>query len=181
MALKSTIFKATLQITDMDRGYYQNHSLTIARHPSETDERMMVRLLAFALHADDELTFTKGLCVDEEPALWQKDLTGNLDLWIDVGLPDENRLRKACSRAGQVVLYCYGGRSVQIWWERNADKLGRLKNLKVFNLPAESTADLKNLTDRSMEFHCSIQDGQICLGNESTTLIIEPEKLQQGH
>lgn len=181
MALKSTIFKATLQIADMDRGHYQDYSLTIARHPSETDERMMVRLLAFVLHADDNLEFTKGLCVDEEPALWQKDLTGSLDHWIDVGLPDENRLRKACSRARQVTLYCYGGRSARIWWERNAEKLRRFENLQVLNLPAEATGSLADLARRSMDFHCSVQDGQICLGDATKNLVIEPETLLQGH
>ncbi|MDT8420205.1 MAG: YaeQ family protein [Desulfuromonadales bacterium] len=181
MALKSTIFKATLQIADMDRGHYQEHSLTIARHPSETDERMMIRLLAFALHADDNLLFTRGLCVDEEAALWRRDLTGSLDHWIDVGLPDENRLRKACGRARQVTLYCYGGRSARIWWERNAEKLRRFENLQILNLPAEATGRLANLARRSMEFHCSVQDGQICLGDATTSLVIEPEIFQQGH
>lgn len=180
MALKSTIFKANLQIADMDRPYYHDHSLTIARHPSETDERMMVRLLAFALHAAENLVFTKGLCVDEEPALWLKDLTGNPVLWIDVGLPDETRLRKACSRTQQVILYCYGGRSARIWWERNSDKLRRFQNLLIFNLPSEATSLLANLAQRSMELHCSIQDGQICLGDKSTNLMIEPEIFQQG-
>lgn len=174
MALKSTIFKVTLQIADMDRNYYQDHSLTIARHPSETDERMMVRLLAFALHADEDLQFTKGLCVDDEPALWLKNLTGEIDLWVDIGLPDENRLRKACSRAKEVVLYCYGGRSVPIWWERNSEKLQRFQNLRVINLPAEATSALAAMAQRSMDIHLTIQDGQVCLGDSSSNLIIEP-------
>lgn len=175
MALKSTIFKADLQIADMDRNYYQDHSLTIARHPSETDERMMIRLLAFALHADEDLQFTKGLCVDDEPALWQKSLTGDIDLWIDVGLPDENRLRKACSRANRVVLYCYGGRGAQIWWDQNATKLARYRNLEIRNIPAEASASLAALVSRSMDLHCSIQDGQLCIGDSANSLVIEPE------
>lgn len=179
MALKSTIFKASLQIADMDRDYYQDHCLTIARHPSETDERMMVRLLAFALHADEYLQFTKGLCADDEPDLWLKSLTNEIDLWIDVGLPDENRIRKACNRARQVYLYCYGGRSTQIWWERHAAKLNRFQNLQVINLPAESTTAMAALAQRSMELHCSIQDGHICLGDASTNLMISPEPLLQ--
>src|SRR5512147_3279852 len=105
MALKSTIFKAELQISDMDRNYYGSHSLTIARHPSETDERMMVRLLAFALHANEGLAFGRGLSTDDEPDLWQRDLTGAIRLWIDVGLPDEKLLRRACGRADEVVVY----------------------------------------------------------------------------
>lgn len=175
MALKSTIFKASLQIADMDRNYYHDHNLTIARHPSETDERMMVRLLSFAIHAGDNLQFTKGLCVDDEPALWEKNLTGDIDLWIDVGLPDENRLRKACNRAKQVILYCYGGRSAQIWWEQNETKLRRFPNLQIFNIPAESSASLASLASRSMNLHCSIQDGHLCIGDSANSLVIELE------
>ena len=116
MALKATIFKAGLQIADMGRNYYHDHALTLARHPSETSERMMVRLLAFALNASETLTFGKGLSTDDEPDLWQKDLTGAIDLWIDVGLPDEKSIRKACGRAAQVRIYSYGGRNAELWW-----------------------------------------------------------------
>lgn len=175
MALKATIYKANLQISDLDRGHYRDYALTIARHPSETAERLMVRLLAFILHAADKLEFCKGLCVDEEPALWQKSLSGEIELWIDVGLPESSRLRKACHRAQQVVLYCYGGRNAQIWWERNRDKLLRFPNLTIINLPRKNTNALAELARRSMELHCAIQDGQVCLGDSSTELIIEPE------
>ena len=95
MASNATIFKATLQIADMDRNYYADHALTIARHPSETDERMMVRLLAFVQHAHEALAFGRGLSADDEPDLWRRDLTGAVELWIEVGQPEEKRLRKA--------------------------------------------------------------------------------------
>jgi len=101
----------------MECGYYQDHALTIARHPSETEERMMVRLLAFALNADGTLVFGAGLSADDEPDLWCKELTGNIQTWIDVGLPDEKRIRKACGRADSVFVYSYGGRAAQLWWE----------------------------------------------------------------
>ncbi len=120
MALKATIFKADLQIADMDRRYYGDHTLTIARHPSETDERMMVRLLAFAMHADEALSFGRGLSTDDEPDLWRKDLTGTIEIWIDVGLPDEKRVRRACGRARQVFVYSYGGRGAELWWDQFA-------------------------------------------------------------
>jgi uncharacterized protein YaeQ len=161
MALTATIFKASLQISDLDRSYYGEHQLTLARHPSETDERMMVRLLAFALHADEELSFTKGLCVDDEPDLWQKSLSGEIDLWIDVGLPDERRVRKACSRAARVCLYAYGGRAAEQWWQRNADKLQRFANLRVVELPEEQSRLLANMAQRSMQLQCTIQDGEV--------------------
>ena len=120
MAIKATIFKANLQIADMERHYYQDHTLTLAQHPSETDERMMVRLLAFALHAHEYLEFGQGMTNDEEADLWRKDLTGSIELWIDVGIPDEKLIRKACGRAKQVIVYCYGGRAAQMWFDQNS-------------------------------------------------------------
>lgn len=163
MALPSTIFKVTLQISDLDRQYYNEHQLTLARHPSETDERMMVRLLAFVLQADENLHFTKGLCVDDEPALWQKNLTGEIELWIDVGLPDERRIRKACSRAEQVCLYLYGGRAADLWWQRNTKKLQRFNNLKVLEVSESDCKSLQGLVQRSMQLQCTIQDGEVWL------------------
>jgi uncharacterized protein YaeQ len=174
MALSSTIFKVNLQISDLDRQYYNDHQLTLARHPSETDERMMVRLLAFVLHADENLAFTKGLCADDEPALWQRDLTGQIELWIDVGLPDERRVRKACNRAEHVCLYLYGGRAADLWWQRNVDKLQRFGNLKVFELAESDCENLKGLVQRSMQFQCTIQDGEVWLNCADQTLNISP-------
>jgi uncharacterized protein YaeQ len=174
MALTATIFKAHLQISDLDRPYYGVHQLTLARHPSETEERMMVRLLAFALQADENLNFTKGLCVDEEPDLWLKSLTGEIELWIDVGLPDERRVRKACNRAAQVCLYLYGGRAAGLWWQRNADKLQRFSNLRVIELPEEQSKGLASLVQRSMALQCTVQDGEIWLTCGDKTLSISP-------
>ena len=174
MALSSTIFKANLQISDMDRNYYEEHQLTLARHPSETDERMMVRLLAFALHAHEHLGFTKGLCDDEEPALWQKSLTDEIELWIDVGLPDERRVRKACSRAEQVCLYIYGGRNADLWWQRNGDKLRRFNNLRVIEIPELASNELAGLVQRSMQMQCTMQDGEFWLNCGGRSISISP-------
>ncbi len=173
MALKATIFKADLQIADMDRNYYQTHTLTLAQHPSETDERMMVRLLAFARHAGEFLAFGKGLSADDEPDLWQKDLTGAIELWIDVGLPDERLIRKACGRARQVVIYTYGGRGAEIWWNQNSGKLERLDNLSVINLPEAASQTLAKLAQRNMRLQCTIQDGQVWLADSNDTAQIE--------
>ena len=142
MALTATIYKAALHIADMDRHYYQDHALTIARHPSETDERMMVRVLAFMRHAHEALLFGKGLSTEDEPDLWQKDLTGVVDLWIDVGQPDDKSIRKACGRAKQVVIYTYGGRGADLWWEQSRATLERSKNLTVMNLPLDTSRAL---------------------------------------
>jgi uncharacterized protein YaeQ len=177
MALGATIFRAALQISDMDRGYYHEHALTIARHPSETDERMMVRLLAFSLHAGEALAFGKGLSTDDEPDLWEKDLTGAILTWIDVGLPDEKRLRKACGRARQVYVYSYGAQAARLWWNQSAGKLEKVRNLTVLSLPAE-TRELAKLADRNMRLTCTIQDGHVWLSNDVASVAIEPETLK---
>ena len=117
MALRATIHKADLHVADSDRHYYGSHSLTIAKHPSETEERMMIRIIAFALQANEDLTFTKGLSDTDEPDLWIKDLTDAIKLWIEIGQPDERRILKACGRADQVIVYCYGGQTSKIWWD----------------------------------------------------------------
>ena len=174
MALSATIFKASLQVSDMDRHYYADHQLTMARHPSETDERMMVRLLAFALHADEHLSFTEGLCADDEPALWQKSLSDEIELWIDVGLPDEKRVRKACSRAMHVCLYIYGGRNADLWWQNNAAKLQRFNNLTVIEIPEENSIQLASLVTRTMQLQCTLQDGEVWLSCEDQTLTVTP-------
>lgn len=166
MALKATIFKADLNIADIDRHYYADHSLTIAQHPSETDERMMLRVLAFALHADEALEFGRGLSTEDEPDLWKKDLTGSVELWIDLGQPDERRLRRAAGRAREVVVYCYAGRGVQVWWDQNRDKLERLDNLRVFNISPDTSRALAAMTQRSMQLQCTIQDGQVWFSND---------------
>ena len=155
MALKATVCKAELHIADMERGYYHDHAVTVARHPSETDERMMVRLLAFALNADEALAFGAGLSTDDEPDLWRKDLTGNIETWIDVGLPDEKRVRKACGRAGQVFVYSYGGRAAELWWQQVGDKLARSNKLTVINLPQAGTQALARLAARNMQLNSS--------------------------
>jgi len=173
MALKATIFKAELQIADMDRNYYHDHTLTIARHPSETDERMMVRLLAFALHAHEALSFGKGLSADDEPDLWQKDLTGAIETWIDVGLPDEKRVRKACGRAKQVFVYSYGGRVADMWWNQSRDKLDRIKNLTVINLPVDTSLAIAKLAQRNMQLQCTVQEGQVWVAGQDNSVQVE--------
>lgn len=178
MAIKSTVFKADLQIADMDRPYYQGHGLTLARHPSETDERMMVRLLAFALNANEALAFGKGLSDDDEPDLWQKDLTGAIDLWIETGLPDEKRIRRACGRSGRVIVYTYGGRVADMWWEQNGNALRRLDNLTVVNLPVEATTALAELVQRTMQLQCTIQDGQVWVSDGAASVAVEPVRLK---
>lgn len=176
MAIKATVFKANLQIADMDRYYYADHALTLARHPSETDERMMVRLLAFALYANEALSFGKGMSGDDEPDLWQKDLTGAIELWIDVGLPDERVIRKACGRVDRVVVISYG-RPADIWWNENRGKLQQLDKLTVLKLDSEATQALAALADRTMQLQCTIQEGQVMVTCDAGVVEIEPQVL----
>ena len=178
MALKATICKAALQIADMDNNYYQDHALTIARHPSETDERMMVRLLAFALHAGPALSFGKGLSTDDEPDVWEKDLTGAIQLWIDVGLPDDKRIRRACGRADQVFVYGYGGHGASLWWESISGKLERTRNLTVKLISAATTRALAKLASRNMQLNCTIQDEQVWLANENESVLAEMQTMR---
>lgn len=178
MAINSTVFKVNLQIADMQRHYYAEHTLTLSRHPSETDERMMVRLLAFAIHAHEYLEFGQGMTDDESADIWQKDLTGVIELWIDVGLPDEKLIRKACGRAKQVIVYCYGGRAAQMWYDQNGSQFERLRNLTIINIPQESTRVIATMAQKNMHLQCNIQEDQIWLMDEKETVTIECELLK---
>ena len=182
MALKATIYKAALQIADMDRGLYADHQMTLALHPSETEERLMVRLLAFALEvpADDHggaLQFARGLADSEEPALWQHDLTGQLLHWIELGQPDERRLAKACGRAPRVSLYTYGS-STAVWWAGLQAKVARLSNLSVWQIPAEQSQALAAMAQRSMQLQITVQDHQLWVGNGRDSVEVHPVALK---
>ena len=174
MAVKATIYKIELQISDMDRHYYASHALTLARHPSETDERLMVRVLAFALHAEDRLEFGKGLSTDEEPDLWLRERNGDIGLWIDLGQPELSRIRKACSRSHQVVVVNYGGRSADLWWGKIEADLRRFRNLTVLDIDAGSVASLGALAERGLRLQCLIQDRHVQMFAGEALIGIDP-------
>jgi uncharacterized protein YaeQ len=174
MAQRSTVHRFELSVADMDRGHYATHALTVARHPSETEERMMLRVLAFGLFADASLAFGRGLSTDDEPDLWLRDATGAITLWVDVGLPDEKWVRKACARAARVVLIAYGGARAEAWWRQNAGALARFEHLTVLAVPPEASRALGALADRSVRLSCSIQDGQAWVTTESGSVAVEP-------
>jgi uncharacterized protein YaeQ len=177
MALKATIYKANIHLADMDREYYDTINLTIAQHPSETDQRMMVRLISFILNAHQDLQFGKGLSDEEEAVIWQVNYSSVIDLWIELGQIDSKRIKKACSRAKSVKLYCYGS-TVNTWWSQNQSKMAQLELLSVEQFAQETTNALVKLVDRTMEFQCSIQDGQLWLTSGDETLLIETIKLK---
>jgi uncharacterized protein YaeQ len=172
LALKSTVLKAELQVSDFDRHYYETHALTLAQHPSETEERLMVRLLAFALHADPALLLGRGLS-SEEPDLWRKDLTGQIELWIELGQPDEQSLRRACGRAKHVFVYTYSGNSAQAWWSKAGESLQRCSNLSVIDIAPGSSKALAALAQRGMQLQCFIQDGAVQMMSDTETVAIQ--------
>jgi uncharacterized protein YaeQ len=178
MALKSTIFRCALSVADIDRGYYGDHTLTLARHPSETDERMMIRVIAFALHAGEGLEFGRGLSTEDEPDLWQRDMTGTIERWIDVGLPDERDVRKACGRARAVHVIAYGGRAVELWWEGARAKLERQPRLAVDEVPIDASRALAALADRSMRLQVTIQERHVLVANGKTAVPLELRTLK---
>jgi uncharacterized protein YaeQ len=179
MALKSTMYKAALQIADMDRHYYADHSLHVACHPSETLQRMMVRIAVFALNAHASLEFGKGISDADEPDLWQKDLTGAIEQWIDVGQPDERRILKACGKSSAVMVYLYASTG-PLWWKQTQAKISRANNLTVTQIAPESAKALEILCQRTMQLQVTIQEGEIWMRDEANAVEIKVETLLVG-
>ena len=184
MAIKATIHKAQLQIADMDRAVYADHSVIIARHPSETDERMMIRLLAFALNvtADDKrgnLEFAKDLWDVDEPALWHKDYTDAVQQWIDVGQPDDKRLMRAAGRSERVTVYGFAN-STPVWWKGIESKLTRAANLVVWQIEAAQSQALAKLAERGMQLQVTVQDGTVWMSSGTDSVEITPRRLTAG-
>lgn len=174
MALSATICKAQISIADMDRHHYQDYRLTVARHPSENDERMMQRVLCFAMYACEGLEFTKGLSTDDEPDLWHKDLSGDIQHWIDLGQPDEKRLRRACGRAQRVTIHCYSGHSARIWFDKSLPRLSRFRHLSIVHIEPEQCAELALLAARNMMLQVSIEDAQIYVSDADHSVLVTP-------
>jgi uncharacterized protein YaeQ len=182
VALKSTVFRAALAIADIDNGYYADHTLTLARHPSETDERMMVRLAALALNAhrvqtefggDATLAFGAGLSSPDEPDVALRDFTGLTRLWVEVGQPEDKPLARACGQADLVVVYCFH-HAAEVWWRGVAGKVARLQNLSVFRIPTTASQALAALAERSMQLQATIQEGTLMLGDGRRSVDAEP-------
>jgi uncharacterized protein YaeQ len=181
MALKSTIFKVNLTISDMNRNYYQDHQFTLAQHPSETDVRMLVRIVAFALNAHEHLQFTKGLGSTEEPDIWQVDLTGEIQHWIDLGQPNEKRIRQSCSKANRVSVYTYLSHknNAAHWYETVKDTALRFEHLQVSYLTIPDQTPVEQFIGRTMTLNCMIQNDEIMLADEKNTLTFKYGNLQE--
>ena len=174
MAQKATIYKVELSVSDMDRHYYETHELTVAKHPSETDERLMVRLLAFALNASEQLEFSRGLSTDDEPDLWEKSLSGETELWVTLGLPSEKIMRQSCGKAKEVTIYSYGGRTAEVWWDKIKNSTTRFENLKVINLAEAETSKLAQQANRSMKLQVNIQEGDLMVSVDDSIVYVTP-------
>lgn len=172
MALKATIYKALVNVADLDRNKFLDSNLTLARHPSETQERMMLRLLAWIKYADERLAFTRGLSAEEEPEIWLRNDHLGIDLWIELGLPEERRVKKACSQSAEVALFTYNTRAAEIWWQQNQNKLSQFKNLSIWYLDDEQLAKLSEFGTRSMNLQATIQDGAIWLSDNENNVEI---------
>jgi uncharacterized protein YaeQ len=170
MALKATIYKATVNVADMDRNVFIDSNLTLARHPSETEERLMLRLLAWLVNAHERLVFTRGLSAEDEPEIWLMNDHNGIELWVDLGLPEERRVKRACNRSASVVLYTYNGRAAQIWWQQNQSKLAQQDNLTIRFIDDEQLSALIKLASRSMTLQATIQDGTIWLSDDQNHL-----------
>ena len=181
MAQKATIYKVELSVSDMDRHYYETHKLTVAKHPSETDERLMLRILAFALNAHEQLEMTKGLSTDDEPDIWQKSLSGELELWVALGLPSEKVVRQSCGKAGKVIIYSYGGRTAEMWWEKIKNSTTRFDNLQVVNLSEKNTSELAKLASRAMKLQVNIQDGELMVSVDGDIVYVTPVKWKNNY
>ena len=174
MAQKATIYKVELSVSDMNRHYYETHKLTVAKHPSETDERLMVRLIAFALNAREQLEFSRGLSTDDEPDLWEKSLSGEIELWVTLGLPSEKIVRQSCGKAKEVIIYSYGGRTAEVWWDKIKNSTTRFKNLKVINLAEAETNELAQQANRSMKLQVNVQEGDLMVSVDDSIVYVTP-------
>ena len=177
MALSSKIYKVELVISDMDRHYYATHPLTLALHPSETNQRLMLRILAFCLFAEENLSFGKGLSADNEPDLWDISLSSTINTWIDLGLPTSKRIRQACGKAKRVKIITYGERAFGPWWSKNSAELGRCKNLEIFKINDESLENLEKICNKNMQINCTIDDGVVNIGDDSLAFDMALEKV----
>jgi len=178
MAANATIYKAALNIADMDRHYYGEYNLTLAKHPSENNLRLIVRLVAFVLNASEDLTFCKGISQDDEPDLWQKALDGDIKLWIDLGQPDEKRIKKACGRSEKVIIYTYQEGSASAWWKQVEKSLKRFKNLNVIHL--NINGNIEQLTNRAMTLQCNISDAELTILNDEYSVDIRQKSYKNS-
>ena len=173
MALKSTIYKVRLTLSNLNIHHYSDYSLTIAKHPSENELRMMIRLLAFSLSAQEDVQFTKGLSADNEADLWKINHDGSIEHWIELGLPDERRIRQICSKANKVTIYTYHGNQALLWFESIENKVQRFDHLNIIHFSVKDTHLLEAFAEKGMNLNISIEDNDIWISNETERICVE--------
>ena len=164
MALQATPYKIELNLTDIDRSVYENLRFTVARHPSETEERLCVRLIAYALWYSEQLAFGRGLSDVDEPALWEKSLDDRVLHWIEVGQPDAERITWCSRRAERFTLLAYG--NLRVWQGRVLEPLRTLKNIHVLAVDQEALANLAQDLPRALSWSVMISDGELFVTDE---------------
>jgi len=173
MAIGATIFKANLNLSNLNSHHYADFNLTLAKHPSENETRLMCRLIAFLHAAHDDLELTKGISSVDEPDLWQRDLSGNILHWIELGMPDEKRIRQASGKAQQVSIYTYHDNKAEIWLDKNRASLTANKKVKVFHINVQNNADIENLLFKTMNLGCIIEEDQMHLSDENQHMSVQ--------
>ncbi len=176
MALKSTIFKIKISLSNMNIHHYEECSLTVARHPSENNLRMMTRVLAFCLGAQNEIQFTKGISSDSEPDLWKLNHDGSIEYWIELGHLDERRIRQACSKGRNIEIYTYQDQQSTQWFESVKNGLSRFSNLSIFQFHWPLNLNFDDFVDRGMNFSVSIEDNEVWLSTGEDRYLIVIEK-----
>jgi uncharacterized protein YaeQ len=176
VALKPTIYKIQVNLADSDRSCYEELPLTIAQHPSETLERLTSRLLAYCLNSGRGLEFTRGLSTADEPDIWQHSDSGEIEHWIELGQPEEPRLRKACGRSKAVSVYAFG-KSADTWWKLNSEAISALPRLTVWQFSWDEVVAVANLLNRTMQLNISAVGGTLYIDNGSDSSSLEPIRL----
>lgn len=179
MALGATIYKASIDVSDIDRGYYGERTLTIARHPSETESRMMVRILAYALYAGEKVEFGRGLSTEGEAALWEIDEAGDIGRWIEIGVPDVKTLRRAAGRSDDVVVLAYDEARYDPWWQSHKGDFSKIDKLTVRAVSDDSVAAITAMAARNMRLAATIQDGIVWLADDQRNIEIEIRTLMR--
>ncbi len=173
MALGATVCKAFIDVSDIDRGYYESRSITIAQHPSETPARMMVRLLAWVLFAGDKTEFGRGLSTEGEPAVYETNDAGDIARWIEVGCPDIKTLRKAAGKSEDVVVLAYDEARIEPWWQSRKGDMSKIDKLSVRWISDTDLEKLADMAGRNMKFAATVQDGVVWLADDSHNIEIE--------
>jgi uncharacterized protein YaeQ len=180
MALKATIFKAKISLSNLNIHFYDELTLTIARHPSENNLRMMSRILAYLLTAQEGPVFTKGISSDTEPDIWIVNHDGSVDHWIELGHLDERRIRQSSSKAKKVSIFSYQGNQSLSWFSSIENGLSRFNNLNIIHFSFPENQNIEDFAERGMNFSCNIEDDEMWLSTEQDRICVQFQYLKKS-